>query len=429
MHSSDSRKQTVSSQPAPTSVPETSAQASAHSSAQTSNAAPITASGSVSARAALSPRRFLLRLAGMLALLLALVILVVVLFDPFYHYHKPWFGLTAVLTDKEYQCVGTLRNFDYDSLIVGSSVVENNNNAWFDQAFSCHAIKAVRSYGATADLCYLLDAAHEDHTLTNVFYNIDPSSLAAEPVTTYESTGCPMYLYDRNILNDYQYWFNKDVLFEKIPYMLMKSLSGYDAGESYNWAQWKTFSTVSILSNYARLPQVTPMMAADTYQTQLEGNLALLEKEVSAHPETQYYFFFPPYSILWWDNMNRSGELESYLYNEQIAMERLLTYDNVRLFNFQAREDIVANLDNYLDTLHFSAQINAQMCEDMAAGKNEVTTENLQESMTELRTFGEHVLTDLIPPLEKDFHYAEAAQESSDADNAEETQPQTGLPF
>ena len=43
---------------------------------------------------------------------------------PVFHYHKPWFGLKAVLTDKEYQCIGSLRNFDYDSLIVGSSVAE-----------------------------------------------------------------------------------------------------------------------------------------------------------------------------------------------------------------------------------------------------------------------------------------------------------------
>ena len=60
---------------------------------------------------------------------------VTVLFDPFYHYHKPLPGLKAVLMDKEYQCVGTLRNFDYNALLVGSSVMENNNNAWYDDAF------------------------------------------------------------------------------------------------------------------------------------------------------------------------------------------------------------------------------------------------------------------------------------------------------
>ena len=58
-------------------------------------------------------------------ILLTALIGIVVLFDPFYHYHKPLPGLKAVLTDKEYQCVGTLRNFDYNALIVGSSVCEN----------------------------------------------------------------------------------------------------------------------------------------------------------------------------------------------------------------------------------------------------------------------------------------------------------------
>ena len=36
-------------------------------------------------------------------ILLAAVIGAVVLFDPFYQYHKPLPGLKAVLTDKEYQ--------------------------------------------------------------------------------------------------------------------------------------------------------------------------------------------------------------------------------------------------------------------------------------------------------------------------------------
>ena len=156
-------------------------------------------------------KNFIKRLSIAVLVLLILIGCVVYIFDPFYHYHKPWFGLKAVLNDKEYQCVGTLRNFDYDALIVGSSVMENNDNSWFNDAYGVNAIKAIRSYGATADLCYLLDVAYEEHDLKYVFYNIDPSSLYGEAETTYESTGCPMYLYDSNPFNDIQYLYNKDV--------------------------------------------------------------------------------------------------------------------------------------------------------------------------------------------------------------------------
>ena len=91
---------------------------------------------------------------GGVAVLLLLCMALVVLFDPFFQYHKPLPGLKAVLSDKEYQCVGTLKTFEYDAVIAGSSVAENYNNRWFDEGFDCTSIKAIRSYGATADLCY-----------------------------------------------------------------------------------------------------------------------------------------------------------------------------------------------------------------------------------------------------------------------------------
>ena len=232
-------------------------------------------------------------------ILLAAVVAAVMLFDPFYQYHKPLSGLKAVLTDKEYQCVGTLRNFDYNALIVGSSVCENYNNGWFDQGFDCRTIKAIRSYGATADLKTLLDIAYEEHSLDYVFYNIDPSSLSADAEPTFVSTGCPMYLYDRNHWNDYPYVLNKDVLMEKLPYMLAYSFIGdYDEGDSYNWAQWKYFGADLATGMYARKPTITEMQPEDINEEVLAENIALLTELVESHPETTFMFFFSPYSTI-----------------------------------------------------------------------------------------------------------------------------------
>ena len=54
-------------------------------------------------------KKFIKRLLSAMLVVAVLVGGIVYVFDPFYHYHKPWFGLKAVLTDKEYQCIGTLR--------------------------------------------------------------------------------------------------------------------------------------------------------------------------------------------------------------------------------------------------------------------------------------------------------------------------------
>ncbi len=337
-------------------------------------------------------------LAGILAILV-LIAAVVFVFDPFYHYHKPWLGLKAVLHDKEYQCVGTLRNFDYDALLVGSSVMENNDNSWYDEAYGVHSIKAIRSYGATADLCYLMDIAYENHDIKRVFYNIDPASLSASDQTTYESTGCPMYLYDRNPFNDVQYLFNKDVLLSKIPYQVANSFMGdYNENLSYNWAKWKSFSQDLALSGYARAKEAADMMEEDAYQKQLDANIALLTKEVAAHPETEFIFFYPTYSMLWWDGIVRSGERDAYIYNEKEMTKALLEYDNVRIFCFQNLPEVATNLDNYMDTIHFTPDINRLMLDKIIAGECEMTKDNYVEVIDGVKDFSDRVVDEFLVP-------------------------------
>ena len=344
-----------------------------------------------------SASNFIKRLFIIILALLVLVAGIVFVFDPFYHYHKPWLGLKAVLNDKEYQCIGTLKHFDYDALIVGSSVMENNDNSWYNEAYGVKSIKAIRSYGATADLCYLMDAAFEDHDIRYVFYNIDPSSLSQQAVTTYESTGCPMYLYDDNPFNDIQYLFNKDVLFEKIPYQVANSFMGdYNENLSYNWAKWKSFGPEMALGLYHRSKEVTDMMDETVYDEQLSDNIDLLVSEVEAHPETEFIFFYPSYSMLWWDMTYRAGETEAIIHCEKEMTKALLGHDNVRVFCFQAEEEVITNLDNYMDTIHFSPEINRRMLDHILAGEYELTLANYEEEIDKVKAFSDKVQRELI---------------------------------
>lgn len=334
-------------------------------------------------------------------ILLALCALTVVVFDPFFQYHKPVKGLKAVLTDKEYQCVGSLKNFDYDSVVAGSSVSENYYNDWFNQGFDCKVIKAIRSYGATADLCYLLDIAFAERNLKYVFYNLDSAALTADPETTYELTGCPMYLYDDNYINDIEYWLNKGVLMEKIPYMIASSVIGdYDENNSYNWAQWKEFNSDMILGLYIRKPSVSEMKPADFYEDILEKNLDLLLKRINTHPETTFYIFIPPYSMLWWDNIYREGDTEAYLYNMERAMEELLACDNVKFFYFQNDREVITDLENYMDIIHFSPEINHYICENLINGGHRIDEQNYRENIDEMRALSYEIVEELVLPYE-----------------------------
>lgn len=341
--------------------------------------------------------RFLKKfLAGSLLLLL-LAAGIVVVFDPFYHYHGPIGNLKAVVTKSEYQCIGTLRNFDYDSVIAGSSVAENYNNHWFDEAFGCRSVKAIKSSGTAADLTYYLKEAFASREVKNVFYNLDLFSLDGDPGRNFLDDSMPLYLFNQNPLDDVKYVLNKDILFEHIPYLLATTyLDDYDEGTSYNWAQYKTFGKEEALAHYDRAETVTPMLAKEQWQDKVDGNLTLIQELAEAHPETEFYFFLPPYSMLWWDNMYRTGQLEEYRYGARAAMERLIPYDNVKFFYFQNEEEIILNLDYYMDPVHFTADINHLMVDRMAAGENQVTLENYEGELQKMDELIRRILTEEI---------------------------------
>ena len=356
-------------------------------------------------------RIFIRRLLVTLFLLLFFCGLLVYLVDPFFHYHKPWFHLKEVLNEKEYQCPGSLTHFDYDAVLAGSSVVENNDNSWFNQDFHCTVIKAVRSYGATADLCDLLDRAFRHRRVKQVFYNLDPSALHAEPVLTFASSGAPMYLYDNNPFNDVQYLWNKDVILKRIPYMIANSyLVPYDENLSYNWMEGKTFGEAAVLSRYYRIPDAEVKFSTDKkpvqkpencYQDELRGNIALLEQELSAHPDTEFRIFIPPYSMLWWDNMNRSGELDSTFYEEREAVHALLSHPNVKLYLLQNIPEIITNLDNYMDTIHFSMEINHRIEQELLSDRYLVTKEKEEQVMEHLEAEIREILDTKVRELEE----------------------------
>ncbi len=331
------------------------------------------------------------------AVFLALVAAVVIVVDPFFHYHEPVGSLKAVVTKAEYQCIGTVHNFDYDAIVLGSSVAENYNNRWFDEAFGGTTIKGIKSSAATVDLVYYLEEALASTDLKNVYYSMDLFALTADADKVFPDDSLPLYLYNDNPFDDVQYIWNKDVVFEHIPYMFaMTYLDDYDEGTSYNWAQYKTFSEEDTLRHYTRPEEVKEMLPEADYKENIDANIALIEAVVAENPDTMFRFIYPPYSMLWWDNAYRNGETERNLYAATAAAERLLAYDNVEIYYFQNREELITDLDNYMDTVHFSDAINYAIVDWMSRGEYKLTPDNYEAEIAKMRALSDKIQEEYV---------------------------------
>ena len=179
--------------------------------------------------------------------MLALV-LIVTLFDPFYQYHKPLPGLKTVLFERETQVPGSIQTLDYDSVLLGTSVVENCDSAYLDAQFGCKTLKIVKGSGSNADLLYYLDMAHAEQDLQYVFWGIDWHMLTSPTEITVINEYSPSYLFTENPLDDFTYHFNKDVIFKKIPLMVAYSFADINTGgAAYDWSDDKDFSAAKAM--------------------------------------------------------------------------------------------------------------------------------------------------------------------------------------
>ena len=319
---------------------------------------------------------------------------VVIAIDPFQVYRLATRYMPPIdNTTQVYANAGIVRNYDYDSAIVGTSVTENFRPSLMNELLGGRFIKLCTSAGTAYNHKLLLDLAFEMHDMQRVVYGLDVYSF----VSDLDQTGSevPLYLYDHNPFNDAQYWLNRSVLGSFLPRCLRAWGQTQDDSirdSMYCWAGKDEYGLAALYN--ARFSPIEPMRPADTYNEKALANLNThVIPLITAHPETQFDIFFPPYSAAEWSSMQAKGTLESMLTLRGLCYDALSLYDNVTIYDFAAREDWVLNLDNYKDTLHYGQWINDAIVEEIAANRCAVLSrDQLDAATAQLRQWANELI-------------------------------------
>lgn len=320
------------------------------------------------------------------------------IFDPFYQYHKPFFNLNASLYDRDNQVVGTIRTFDYDSVLLGSSVAENFDTTVLDSQFNCQTLKIIRAAGSVADLLYYMDMAHEEQDIKNVFWCMDIFAITSSTDVTLFDDSTPRYLHTKTVLDDITYLYNKDILFKEIPLSIANSfLDRSTNGNAYNWSEGKTFSPQQAMYAYEKPDTIIPTDdISETTKTLVSKNISMVLDEINSHPNTEYTIIFPPYSLLWWDCGYTNGISQEYFYVLETLLPKLLDCRNVTVYFFQSDTTIICDLNNYMDMIHYSPQINQHMLDCIKTGDKQVTKQNLSETLNSMYQAFDYIITEGI---------------------------------
>ena len=338
----------------------------------------------------MQPKRWLAGFLGIFLAGLAGCMALVIWVDPFFQYHKPLAWFPYLVDNEVNQNPGLAKHMDYDSILIGSSMTASFNTDWFEELMGMKTQKLSYNGSYPKDLSNIMQLVFDakGDQVKAVYMAVDQSTFSADP----EETKFPVtdYLYDDNVFNDVPYLLNKDVLLDYILRPLADRKDASDWAELYKpWWTDEYYNKANVLMYYeaAEEKQEEEALAADYFKDAVEENLQKnILPYIEAHPETEFYIFYPPYSILFWNDVTREKELEAVIGRLEYMTERLLNYENVHVFNFLGKEDIICNLNNYADYMHYHKNVCRYITECFATGENELHPENYGQAFDEIRT-------------------------------------------
>lgn len=320
-------------------------------------------------------------------LVLMVVGLSTIYIDPFFHYHKPNPEFYYVLRSQRYQNNGILKHFDYNAIITGTSMTENFKTTEFDELFDVTSVKVSYSGAKFKELNDAIKVAYKsDKKLKYVVRSLDLYNIAIDKDTSRNDLGeYPVYLYNDDLLDDLKYIFSRKVFFSYTLKTLKDKFRGKQGGitsfdEYSNWNKNYRFGKDFVLRNYDYVPNVVQKKITSTDLQLAKENIKINVIDLaSAHPETTFYYFIPPYSMAWWGTQSSKGELVRVLEAEKLMIEMILECPNIKLFSFNLMTQITTDLNNYKDTTHYGEWINSDILKYIKEGKGLLTRENYQE--------------------------------------------------
>lgn len=318
--------------------------------------------------------------------------------DPFFHFHEP-------RTDMYYYCLdnqrsqnnGISKNFKYNAIITGTSMTENFQTSEFDALFGVDSIKVAYSGATFKEINDNLEVALKNNKEVRIIVRcLDTSMMLCEADKLRDDQGeYPLYLYDDNPFNDIKYLLNRDVIWGRVlPMVAENNMPGFVPGitsfDDYSrWQYGYTFGIKTVCPKGVEYSGLGDMIClTEEERSIIQKNITKNVTELAdKYPDVKFYYFFPPYSAIWWKYHAENGTLVKQLEVEQTAIELILEHENIKLFSFNERTDITTDLNNYKDDSHYGQWINSCILRWMYNDKYQLTKDNYLEYLDYLLEF------------------------------------------
>ncbi len=345
-----------------------------------------------------------------LSLVLASIILLLsalYIYDPLQIFHKPWGRETTFHKNMRHQAAGIINNYEFDSIILGTSMLENTSANEASEIFGGTFANISMSASDFYERKIILEYLFEKKNINTIIYSLDSDKYIYQnkgnrkyPITTYS------YLYDNNPFNDINVYMNnkfincirklsasKECIGDRIgldrPGAWFRSKwhsARYGGLEKWfaakNNSQIKAaFRTIIAKANKIKQHETISLKGIEK---KIEKAKAYVDETVLSmvkkHPKTQFLMVFPPYSRMYYA-MWAQYDLPAYETHKTIVKYLAMEsdkYPNMKVFAY-GNQPFVDEIKNYKDPKHYHVSINAWMLNAIKQNIGLINSENIDK--------------------------------------------------
>ena len=356
---------------------------------------------------------------------------VLFIYDPLKIFHKPWKYKEYLQWDMRQQAAGIINNWDYDSIILGTSILECTSSREASENLGGNFINISLSGSYFFERAIVLNYILKKKPIKKVIYSLDSVGLVA----TGKSDGTFKidnwaYLYDNNPINDFHAYIN-DKYIECIFSLSSKSKcmgrkADFDRPNTWhtlqdqsirfggldNWFKSKENIQIKqafnkILNTIKKIKQ-GKIIKNKNLEANLEKSKRYIDKNlinyIAKYPNTEFILILPPYSRVKFalDAQYNQKLFERYKASIKYLVAKSNEFLNLKIYGW-GNHSFVDDIANYKDPQHFEYKINSWMLGAIQRNEGLLTSSNINEY---LDIFSDKALNyDLFELGDKINHY------------------------
>lgn len=350
-----------------------------------------------------SARRLTLLFLACAAGPILLLVTAFIAYDPVQLFHPAWGRPATVHSNLRIQIAGLIRHGDFDSVILGTSILENSSADEASRLLGGSFVNLSISAGDFYERGLILGNLLERRSLRQVIWSLDFIYLNQRrgyrvfPLNTFD------FLYDGNPFNDLRLYLNRYFFNCLMHWSSTEECIGRPttldspnawAGEVEHAARFGGLDKWCSAADHWQMRDVIGKLKMAVARIEagaldysegggnvtraiayVEDNLLTL---VARHPETRFILVFPPYSrakfAIW--HQQQPGTAEAHEAVIRHVAARAAALPNLEILGFED-QDFLDDIAHYKDLDHFGPAINRMMTATIHEGRQRITTANV----------------------------------------------------